>query len=112
MNECLTNRDLIEYMTPQRLTPERLQFLARVHAHMGACEICSALIAEKRALCPLRVKHGKRLEQLVRWCTKYVGQKTVVDAQRVRWLVEYAFILLMRNCEVYNKVGARGSDEE
>ena len=46
MNECLTNRDLIEYMTPQRLTPERLQFLARVHAHMGACEVCRALITD------------------------------------------------------------------
>lgn len=46
MNECLTNRDLIEYMTPQRLTPERLQFLARVHAHMGSCEACRALITD------------------------------------------------------------------
>lgn len=56
--------------------------------------------------------NGRCLERLVRWCRKYIGQNTVVDAQRVRWLVEYAFFLLMRNCEVYNKVRARWRDEE
>lgn len=46
MNECLTNQDLIEYMTPRKMTLERLQFLARVHAHMGSCEACRALITD------------------------------------------------------------------
>lgn len=73
---------------------------------------CSALFAVKRALWTRRVMNGRCLERLVRWCRKYIGQNTVVDAQRVRWLVEYAFFLLMRNCEVYNKVRARWRDEE
>ena len=72
---------------------------------------CSVLFAVKRALWNRRVMNARRLEELIAWTGEYVIRRTVVGKRSVRWLVNYAYYVLMKNCAVYNKVGRRDGNE-
>ena len=72
---------------------------------------CSVLFAVKRALWNRRVMNARRLEELIAWTGEYVIRRTVVGKRSVRWLVNFAYYVLMKNCAVYNKVGRGGGDE-
>ena len=65
---------------------------------------CSVLFAVKRALWNRRVMNARRLKELISWTGEYVVRRTVVGKRSERWLVDFAYYVLMKNCTVYNKV--------